>query len=539
VIQRLVILAIAAVPALSSPGRALTAGVQPPSIHGAGTRPANGRCESWYRDLWLAWRAMRRGFELPDWEDCGRLADLRDLNLIGLAHTQISDAALLDYVAAHRHRVDTVRWNARVHCWLTDRALATGAPCNTYPMTITLAEEASAIADIQEWLGRASTYIKLLHGTWFPSTGDAIVGFARSYVMTGAQIAIAMTRLEVSVQLKQPMLAYCAARLNETRHAEPDEAWAASFGLLAPNWPAGTPALAEMVAQAMATFGGCAETEHSAQSRAAYAAWILFEATGRPPLGVAHTSPGALTPAAGAAASPSYSGLPGWFVTSAWRPPPEPGVLPRSPTEASLWVLPAAEAWSHLAPGTALSLLTRAGRIELTLVGVERHTGYATALSVRAAAPWEPAEGLAWLLPAAEAPAAQSVAVNETDAPPGARRWTIGGLVAVLRLTDSRRATLSLQEAAGPAQSLMDQEIDLAANAEYFQWSDAQSLDVRQNVMLPHPVASFRLSPDGPVVLLVEYSGYECTDWRVFIISAAEVRSKSNGREPDFLMCVQ
>jgi hypothetical protein len=146
---------------------------------------------------------------------------------------------------------------------------------------------------------------------------------------------------------------------------------------------------------------------------------------------------------------------------------------------------------------------------------------------------------VAWLLPAANALNARGVEVREiSSADPNSRTWQIDRLIAVLRKVTRSTGTLFLQLPQGALVPLQDFTIDPVRDSEALGWTEAQSLDLRQNLMLPRPSAAFRLTDSGPLAVIVEYSGYECSDFRIFLVTATDVSPKRTAPEPDFFVCV-
>lgn len=235
--------------------------------------------------------------------------------------------------------------------------------------------------------------------------------------------------------------------------------------------------------------------------------------------------------------SPSYPGLPGWLVDAALLPntPQQLNGLATQPN-GKLYVFGDFKEWTRIPSGMLLTALGSARRLDLTFLSAEDYR-WRVKLAVRSGeASVDISRETLWLLPRQAAAGASGVAVKEiagTD--PARRTWQIENLRVVLRKTDRLSGLLTLQLANGTVKTL--QVHHFQSDSATYAWlglRQGQSLRVG-SALLPRPIAAFRLSSSGPLVLIIGYEGVECTNYRLFLVKDAEVRTKSSGA--DFTVC--
>lgn len=237
--------------------------------------------------------------------------------------------------------------------------------------------------------------------------------------------------------------------------------------------------------------------------------------------------------------SPSYPGLPGWLVDAADLPIKLSGLATQR--DGNLYVFGDFKQWTRVPSGTLLTVLGSTRSLDLTFLSAEDYryrvklaVGSGEALSTFAFAQ----EGVHWLLPRQAATGASGVAVREIAGTDRVRRmWQVENLRVVLRKTDPLSGLLSLQLADGTVKTLYLKHYQ--SDSATYAWLDlrkGQSLDVGSPLM-PRPVAAFRLTSPGPLVLIVTSQGMECHDYRIFLVTDTEVRTMSSAERADFTVC--
>lgn len=232
---------------------------------------------------------------------------------------------------------------------------------------------------------------------------------------------------------------------------------------------------------------------------------------------------------------PSYASVPGWLVMGGRGFPRHIGDSTDSDRRAytgididsGIIIFPADARWARVGTGTALTLLQPVGSVTLYPGGAAEHEQYSPATLLRARA--LPAVELrklsiGWMLPASSSAAMTALVVRDSVAPDSsAMTWTADSVRFVLRLTGKRSAELSASRLGRNPVHIFGMAVDSAADEDM--GVDSDSLLTLDNWRMPSVVAAFRLGDPWPVVAVIYFSGYECSNHSVVVFTASSIRS--------------
>ncbi len=214
---------------------------------------------------------------------------------------------------------------------------------------------------------------------------------------------------------------------------------------------------------------------------------------------------------------PRFKDLPGWLgFATAPEADLKHGWTPQHPTAE---VVVFSEDWGTAPKGTRLQAITREGQVALTFQGAAPHP-YGCEDNTQVMATFDAqkraAEGPVWLLPAEGHAEAETVAVVADPVQAGAktRRWKVASLELVARRTEALKGVLEVRESAGG-----EVVAQLPFEKGYMEGADEEPLDLasENEIGLPYPLAAYRLSAEGPLVVVLQSAGYEGQSFRLLV----------------------
>lgn len=243
------------------------------------------------------------------------------------------------------------------------------------------------------------------------------------------------------------------------------------------------------------------------------------DATGHPSeAGLAAARAVADAGSSGAASLPArrFERIPGWvgFATASVDEA-RPGWIPQHPDAE---VVAFSEAWEDVEPGAKLFAVTTGGLVELSYVssgqhryGCEENTLLMAGFDAKTKVP----QGVVWLLPEATR-GASTVAIEALPITAGAARrsWKVAGLQFVARrLAERGKGLFELYAKDG---SVVDR---FAFEKGYMGGAEDGPLDLvnEREIGVPRPIAAFRLSEQGPLVVVLNSHGYEGETFRFVV----------------------
>ncbi|MCI0487353.1 MAG: hypothetical protein L0229_12230 [Blastocatellia bacterium] len=193
---------------------------------------------------------------------------------------------------------------------------------------------------------------------------------------------------------------------------------------------------------------------------------------------------------------------------------------------------PSENDWAKVPPETRLTALSTAGRVEVTFLrsSSERYgceEGKTTMISFRAAQPLP--EGPVWLLPRRAGESAAAFPIQENPvANKDQRVWSAAGASIILEKTGRYTAELRLALEGQPPRVAKKIEKDVEREREMLDEDEEVPPIALKNedgfsIGIPEPVGAFKLSEDGPLVIVLATYSFEGIHFEPLLVGRDEI----------------
>ena len=193
---------------------------------------------------------------------------------------------------------------------------------------------------------------------------------------------------------------------------------------------------------------------------------------------------------------------------------------------------PSESEWAKVPPETRLIAISPAGKTEVTFLrsSAERYgceEGKTTMVSFRAAQALP--EGPLWLLPQRSGESAAAFPIQENPTTSGDQRaWSAGGVTIVLEKTGKYTAELRVAMEGQPPRVARKIKKDVEREREMLEEDEeVPPLSLKSDDMIlvgiPEPVGAFKLSSDGPLVIVLATYSFEGVHFEPLLIGRSEI----------------
>jgi hypothetical protein len=205
--------------------------------------------------------------------------------------------------------------------------------------------------------------------------------------------------------------------------------------------------------------------------------------------------------------------------------------------DSGIAIFPSDTAWIRVGRRTALALVQPDSVVTVYPAGgaAPDETGAAMLVRVRPARPVAAAQmsTISWLLPASHSAGATVVAIRDSVAPDSSSRtWMIDAVR--LRLRKTGRTTAELWAERDGAAPVRIRRVTIDPKADADMGVETDSVLTLNNWRMPVVVRAFRFGVSGPLAVVFEESGYECSNYRLIVFRDGHITPID---EPHYFQC--